>query len=95
MDTDIKTRVFFFAKALFMPKAVSARNILVKNPFFSFLRLCEQPPSVTALTGETRDAFFAGAKEAIKTVSIPIIIPASIPTMLILNNGISAKKLLL
>ena len=46
----------------------------------------------TAANGETFAAFFAGERDANSTVNIPMIIPATILGILILNIGIVAKN---
>ena len=88
IDTDIKKRVFFLVTAFFIPREISIGNTFVKKPFFFFFDILISLFPVTAFTGDTLEAFFAGIKDAIKTVKNPIIIPKLIPSILKLNiNG--------
>ncbi|MMZ61616.1 hypothetical protein D1872_237750 [compost metagenome] len=64
MEEAINTSVFFFIMTLLTPSANSARNIRVSRPRFRRLRGLNSSLPVTALTGEMRDAFRAGSREA-------------------------------
>ena len=44
------------------------------------------------LAGETLEAFFAGEREARRTIRKPTTIPANMPAILNSNNGTSEKR---
>ena len=69
-----------------MPRAVS----IFANRVFAALLIFFPSPAfpVTADTGDTLDALFAGDCAAIRTVIIPTATPLTIPAALTPNNGI-------
>ncbi|OPZ70629.1 MAG: hypothetical protein BWY83_01541 [bacterium ADurb.Bin478] len=91
MEADIRTSVFFRAAALPIPIADSTGSSLVRIPPFWTFRILISLFPVTALTGDTLEAFFAGSKVAIATVRTPRATPARMPVGLMVNRGMSEK----
>ena len=89
-DMIVKIKFFLLAFAWWTPSAVSTLNTLVFAAVRTGCKLVAFPE--TAANGETFAAFFAGERDANSTVNIPMIIPATILGILILNIGIVAKN---
>ncbi len=85
----IRNKFFFPDSAWNMPMPVSTWNSFV---FAARLFCASWEPPLIAVTGETLEAFFAGEREARRTIRKPTTIPANMPAILNSNNGTSENR---
>ena len=85
----IRNKFFFPDKAWNTPMPVSTRNSFV---LAARLFCASWEPPLTAVTGETLEAFFAGESAARRTIRKPTTTPARMPAILNSNSGTSEKQ---